>query len=86
MHLPELAYWFADQVILLHEGKIVGHGPVQEWMIPEHLSHIYGFPIQTQQLQPQYLAVFPKDLANLRTSLGAAELAQAGFVKNRPLA
>lgn len=46
LHDLNMAYQFADRVILLSEGKAIIDAPTEEAMIPEQLSAIYNMHIE----------------------------------------
>jgi len=45
LHDLNMAAAYADQVILLKEGKVYQQGPVAEVMASEHLEHVFEHPI-----------------------------------------
>ncbi len=44
-HDPEFAAVVADDLLLLHEGRALAGGPVNEVMREETLSRVFGIPI-----------------------------------------
>ncbi|HEY58573.1 MAG TPA: heme ABC transporter ATP-binding protein [Anaerolineae bacterium] len=53
LHDLNLAARFADQVALLHQGRLVTLGPPKAVFTPERLARIYGLPIQVLHLPGQ---------------------------------
>lgn len=51
LHDPNLAALYADQVILLEDGRNVGMGSPREWLTPEILQKLYQLPLTTLQDQ-----------------------------------
>jgi len=42
IHDPNLAYLFADQVVMLKEGRLLAQGPTEQVMTAEWVSELYG--------------------------------------------
>jgi len=42
IHDPNLAYLFADQVVMLKEGRLLAQGPTEQVMTAERVSELYG--------------------------------------------
>lgn len=49
LHDPNLAASYADDVVLMQEGRLVGFGPVKEWLTAQRLSAIYDCRITQGQ-------------------------------------
>jgi iron complex transport system ATP-binding protein len=45
-----------NRVVLLQNGKIAAHGPKASMLIPEHLSRVFGAPLQIEQSGGFYFA------------------------------
>lgn len=45
-HQPEHALAVADRIALLHEGRLIGPGPVAEVATPQRLANLYGVTVQ----------------------------------------
>jgi iron complex transport system ATP-binding protein len=45
LHDANLAASVADEVLLLRDGGVLGHGPVQEWLSAARLEALYGLPM-----------------------------------------
>ena len=41
LHDPNMAVWFADQVLMLKDGQILAHGPANTVMTPENVGRLY---------------------------------------------
>lgn len=48
LHDPNHATLFADRVILLEKGRIIGKGPTREVMTGERISRLYGLPVHIE--------------------------------------
>lgn len=46
LHDPNMAVWFADQVLMLKEGKILVEGPAHQVMTSENVSCLYDTPVR----------------------------------------
>lgn len=57
LHDPNLAIYYCDEVILLHEGRILNKGPTMEVLNDSSLSHVYGFDIKMDRTRHQGLPV-----------------------------
>lgn len=42
LHQLELAHRFADQVLVLHEGRVEAFGPPDEVLVPERIQRVFG--------------------------------------------
>ena len=60
IHLPEIAYWLADYVFMLHKSKLAFSGPTKDVMIEQNLSTIYEMPMKIYALQEKHIALVPK--------------------------
>jgi len=47
LHDPNLASGYADQVIVLDNGRIAASGNAADVLTPELLSQVYGIELQT---------------------------------------
>ncbi len=59
IHLPEIAYWLADYVFMLHKGELAFSGTVQEVMTEQNLETIYEMQMKAYPLQDKYTAFVP---------------------------
>lgn len=59
MHDPNLAYLFADQVILLKDGKILKQGPTQEVMTDQVISELYDTQTQKHEINDRLSYFLP---------------------------
>jgi iron complex transport system ATP-binding protein len=46
LHDLDLAARFADRVALLHEGRLVAHGPTAEILVPDRVRSVFGLEIE----------------------------------------
>ena len=60
LHVPEIAYWFADHVFMLERGRLVVSGEPDKAICDENLSRVYGLPMKTFKLGENYLATAPE--------------------------
>ena len=42
IHDLNLALQFCDNLLLLHDGRILFHGPIAEGLTPENIERVYG--------------------------------------------
>lgn len=45
-HSPQSALLYANQVLLLHQGKVLGHGPPEQGLDVRLLAQAYGIPFR----------------------------------------
>lgn len=55
-HQPEHAYRLADQVVLLHQGRILAQGSKANTLTAAHLATLYGLSATTMQANLAFLA------------------------------
>lgn len=60
LHHPELAYWFADRIILMENGQIVANGPPHTTITSENLSRVYSLPVKVCPLDAGHIAIYPQ--------------------------
>jgi iron complex transport system ATP-binding protein len=44
-HNPEQALRFADEILLLHGGKVLGHGAPETVLTPDHMEQVFGLQV-----------------------------------------
>lgn len=63
-HHPQQAFMFFDDVLLVHDRKILGQGSVKEVLTEENLKTIYGIDLKVELIEnegiKQYI-LFPRD-------------------------
>jgi len=47
LHDLNLAAAYADEIVLMHRGKVMARGPAHEVLLDELLSEVYGCPVRT---------------------------------------
>lgn len=52
-HDIALAARLADEVVLMHEGRVAAHGPPQDVLTDERLATIYGIKVLRQRIEDQ---------------------------------
>ncbi len=53
IHDPNLASLFADEIIMLKNGRILFQGPVRDIMTSRHISHLYDIPTESIDIADQ---------------------------------
>jgi iron complex transport system ATP-binding protein len=57
LHDPNLAFCYADQVIMLRQGRIVNVGSVADTMTSSNLSHLYNMQLKVVSLDGQNMVM-----------------------------
>lgn len=65
MHDINLAAMYANKILLLHQGQVIGFGNPTEVLTEENLSHCYDFPVKVEhhpyhQCPAVYFGKFPE--------------------------
>ncbi len=60
MHDPNLASLFADEIIMLKNGRILCHGPIQTVMTPQNISALYDIDTRAISIGDQKQLFLPK--------------------------
>lgn len=63
LHHPELAYWFADRIIILENGSIIADGKPLDTITSKNLSRAYGFSLSVEYPTPGHISIYPTNLA-----------------------
>ncbi len=58
-HNPDHAFAVADNVTLMHDGRIVADGSPEEVLVAERLSAVYGVPMSIRHLDGQWTVCVP---------------------------
>jgi ABC-type cobalamin/Fe3+-siderophores transport system ATPase subunit len=58
-HDLNLSAAFADELLLLHEGRLAARGTPEQVLDPSQLSHVYGLPIERLDRPGRAPVVFP---------------------------
>jgi len=57
LHDPNLAFYYADQVIMLRQGRIVNAGSVTDTMTSSNLSQLYNMQLKVVSLDGQNMVI-----------------------------
>lgn len=68
MHDLNLTAMFADQVVLMHQGRVIAHGAPRDVITDTHLSHAYGCDLQVNTAPQNGVWMLPQ-AAGLSTFL-----------------
>jgi len=64
MHDPNMAALFADDLILIKEGKIMAQGDTNEVMTQKNISNLYDTPLGQVKINNHKKLFFPKTVLN----------------------
>ena len=59
-HNPDHAFAVADNVLLIHDGRIVATGGPEEVLVVERLSEVYGVPVNVRRLDGNLTICVPR--------------------------
>jgi iron complex transport system ATP-binding protein len=59
-HNPDHAFAVADNVMLMHDGRIVASGPPEEALVAERLSSVYGVSMGIHRLDERLTVCVPR--------------------------